>query len=95
MHDIIQKAFVFRKPFNSGVNEEGLLVLFIYGPSNRLAFCRPGYSSWRHVRDTNDAGFIDATCLVNQIFSLHDMGSLLAIDMERFAVVNINGQHHP
>ncbi|XP_057785375.1 putative F-box protein At5g55150 [Salvia miltiorrhiza] len=94
-HDIIQKVFVFRNPFNSGVNEEGLLVLIIYSPLNQLAFCRPGYSSWKNIRDTNDAGFIDAACLGDRIYAIRDLGSLIAIDIESLAVVNITGQHHP
>ncbi|KAH6779609.1 hypothetical protein C2S52_010846 [Perilla frutescens var. hirtella] len=94
-YDIIQKAFIFRNPCTSGRNEEDLVVLIIYGPLKQLALCRPGYSSWRSIKEANHAGFIDVACLKDQIFALRDMGTLVVVDIESLAVVDVNGQRHP
>ncbi|KAG8372134.1 hypothetical protein BUALT_Bualt12G0034800 [Buddleja alternifolia] len=74
-YHIIDKAVVIKKP-----NKEELLVFVIYGYLKQLAFCRPGYSSWKSV-SASYSGFTDVKCLKDQIFALHDMGTLVAIDI--------------
>lgn len=81
--DIVQKAFVFRKPCTTGgANEEDLVVMIIYGPLNQLAYCRPGYSSWKSIKEASGGGFIDVACVRDQIFALNSMGLLLVIDID-------------
>ncbi|KAI3444324.1 hypothetical protein Pfo_000989 [Paulownia fortunei] len=92
-YEIIEKAFVFKKPCTSHANEEDLLVMIIYGPLKQLAFCRPGYGSWKSIKDNSHAGFIDVTYVKDQIFALCDMGSLVVIDIDGLAVIDINGPH--
>ncbi|KAK6149040.1 hypothetical protein DH2020_016565 [Rehmannia glutinosa] len=96
-YEIIEKAFVFKKPCStSHANEdEDLLVMIIYGPLKQLAFCRPGYSSWKSIKDSSHAGFIDVTYVKDQIIALCDMGSLVVIDIDGLSVIDINGPHPP
>ncbi|KAK4404758.1 hypothetical protein Sango_0844400 [Sesamum angolense] len=94
-YEIIEKAFVFKKPCTSHANEEDLLVMIIYGPLKQLAFCRPGYSSWRTVKDISHTGYIDVTHVKDQIFALCGLGYLVVIDIDSLAVTDINGPQAP
>ncbi|XP_057785398.1 F-box protein SKIP23-like isoform X2 [Salvia miltiorrhiza] len=93
-YDIIERAFVFRNPRTSDANED-LMVMIIYGTMKQLALCRPGYSSWRCVKDKIHAEFIDVTCVKDQIFALSFMGVLVLIDIDSLAVTAISGQDPP
>ena len=93
-YDIIERAFVFRNPCTSDANED-LVVMIIYGTLKQLAFCRPGYCSWRCVKDKTHSEFIDVTCVKDQIFALSFMGSLVLIDIDNITVSAISGQDPP
>ncbi|KAL0404807.1 UNVERIFIED_CONTAM: hypothetical protein Sradi_2121500 [Sesamum radiatum] len=63
--------------------------------SPQLAFCRPGYSSWKTVKDISRTGYIDVTHVKDQIFALCGLGSLVVIDIDSLAVTDINGPKAP
>ncbi|KAL8489319.1 hypothetical protein ACS0TY_025286 [Phlomoides rotata] len=90
--DIIEKAFVFRKPCTTDANEDDMVVMIIYGPLKQLAFCRPGYSSWKSIKTASYGGIIDVAYVRDQIFALNIMGVLLVIDIDIQTVNNISFQ---
>lgn len=95
-HDIIERAYVFRNPSTSNANGD-LLVMIIYGTLKQLAFCRPGYTSWRRIKDRkrSHAEFIDLTCVKDQIFALSYTGSLVLVDIDSLGVTSVSGQDPP
>lgn len=94
-YDIIEKAFVFRKPCTTNANEEDLVVMIIYGPLNQLAFCMPGYSSWKRIKAETCGGFMDVACVRDRIIALSEMGFLLVVDIDTQTVINISFQPPP
>lgn len=94
--DIIERAYVFRNPSTSNANED-LLVMIIYGTLKQLAFCRPGYTSWKRIKDRkrSHAEFIDLTCVKDQIFALSYTGSLVHVDIDTLGVTSVSGQDPP
>ncbi|KAH6779610.1 hypothetical protein C2S52_010847 [Perilla frutescens var. hirtella] len=99
--DIIERAFVFRNPCTSNADED-LVVMIIYGAMKQLAFCRPGYKSWRCIKEADHshahahahAEFIDVTCVKDQIFAVSLMGSLVLVDIDTLVVTSIS-RHNP
>lgn len=90
--DIIERAFVFRNPCTSNADED-LVVMIIYGAMKQLAFCKPGYSSWRCIKEGH-AEYIDVTCVKDQIFAVSLMGSLVVVDIDTLVVTSIS-RHNP
>lgn len=79
----IEKAVVYKMPCTLKEEEGDLLVMVICNSLRQLAFCRPGYSSWKVILNTpNNTRFRDIARVKDQMYAIDLLGHLYIVDLD-------------